>query len=318
MSANVRLFMDSRPSIAIHWLGSCGGCEETFLDLAEELPRVMDRVRIAFCPMLTDFKVADLDGQPDGSLLAAFISGCVITDEHAEMAALLRRKSRIVVAFGACAHLGGVPGLANQFGLRRVTDAVRADGKRRDVRTGSEPELPSIAQSVRTLDQVIPVDHCLPGCPPTAAMFEAALTAIINAAAGPMGKVLAPDVAVCDECPRKDTRRAETTVAEIRRIPWVEIDPDLCLLNQGILCLGPGTRSGCGAACIRANMPCTGCFGPTSGARDHGGKLISAAAAAIAGEDADAIRKAFAGLADPVGSLYRYSLPGSLLRGRRS
>ena len=300
--------MDSKPAIAIHWLGSCGGCEESVLDLAEELSIVLDRVHIAFCPMLTDFKTDDLEAKPDGALLAAFISGCVITDEHAETAVLLRRKSRVVVAFGACAHLGGVPGLANQFGMQRVAETVMGPN--------GSPE--SIGPMVRTLDQVIAVDHYLPGCPPTAAMFGAALATVLDTVGRPAETVMAPDIALCDTCPRKETRRAEAAIAEIRRVQWTEIDPDDCLLNQGILCFGPGTRSGCGAACIQANMPCTGCFGPTSSARDHGGKLIAATAAAVAGEDVDAVRAALAGLPDPVGSFYRYSLPGSLLRGRRT
>ncbi len=308
--------MDSRPAIAIHWLGACGGCEETILDLAEELRSVTDRVSIAFCPMLTDFKMPDLEEKPDGSLLAAFISGCVITDEHEETARLIRRKSRSVVAFGACAHLGGVPGLANQLGMERVCDVVGADRERAVAAEPGQPKVPGIADRVRTLDQVIPVDHVLPGCPPTPSAFGAALLSLLAPQTGPTEAVFALDIALCDECPRKATRRPDAAIAEIRRIQWTAVRADECLLNQGILCLGPGTRSGCGAACINANMPCTGCFGPTSGARDHGAKLISATAAAIGGDDEDAIRAALSGLTDPVGSFYRYSLPNSLLRGR--
>ena len=40
-------------------------------------------------------------------------------------------------------------------------------------------------------------------------------------------------------------------------------------MEQGFLCIGPATRSGCGGSegtprCIRAYMPCEGCFGPIS------------------------------------------------------
>jgi F420-non-reducing hydrogenase small subunit len=303
--------MAEKPAIAFDWLAACGGCEEATLDLAEELTELLDSVTLAHFPMMTDSKLHDLEARADGSLTAALISGCVLTEEHAGKARLLRRKSRTVVAMGACAHLGGVPGLANQ--------ADRANGTHgADATNGTEgPYLPPLAPMVRTLDQVIAVDLYVPGCPPAPSLIAEAVRVVVSDEQPPRGTVLGPDVALCDECPRKASRRADILAAEIRRLPWTQVRSDECLLNQGILCFGPGTRGGCGAACINANMPCTGCFGPTSRVRDHGAKLLAAAAAICGGEDLPSIERAFAGFVDPVGSLYRYSLPGSPLRGRR-
>ncbi len=84
------------------------------------------------------------------------------------------------------------------------------------------------------------------------------------------------------------------------------------MLAQGILCLGPATRGGCEAPCIRGNMPCTGCFGPTSRVRDFGGKALSAVASVAADE------AALEAIPDPVGAFYRYSLPASLLRRKKN
>ena len=83
----------------------------------------------------------------------------------------------------------------------------------------------------------------------------------------PKGSVLAPDIALCDECPRKKSKPANLSIAEFKRPHQLLADPDLCLLAQGVLCMGPATRSGCGAQCTTGNMPCTGCFGPTSRVR---------------------------------------------------
>jgi F420-non-reducing hydrogenase small subunit len=97
----------------------------------------------------------------------------------------------------------------------------------------------------------------------------------------------------------------------------VLIDEGTCLLAQGLLCMGPATRAGCQALCVQGNMPCSGCFGPTSRVRDHGGKALSAIASIVASNDEGDIERVLAQVPDPIGTLYRYSLPSSLLRRRR-
>ncbi|MCL8206453.1 MAG: hypothetical protein K6V97_00010 [Actinomycetia bacterium] len=104
---------------------------------------------------------------------------------------------------------------------------------------------------------------------------------------------------------------------EFKRPHQVLIDEETCLLAQGLLCLGPATRAGCGALCVKGNMPCSGCFGPTSRVRDYGGKALSALASIVASNDREEIVRIFQQIPDPTGTLYRYSLPASLLRRRR-
>src|SRR3972149_5744556 len=105
--------MSEKPKVAFYWCASCGGCEEAVVDLAEKILDVVSAVDIVFWPVALDFKRADVEAMPDGSILACFLNGAVRTTEQVEMSELLRRKSRLLLAFGACAHLGGVPGLAN-------------------------------------------------------------------------------------------------------------------------------------------------------------------------------------------------------------
>ena len=95
------------------------------------------------------------------------------------------------------------------------------------------------------------------------------------------------------------------------------MDEEKCILAQGVVCLGPATRSGCEALCPQGNMPCTGCFGPTSRVRDYGAKALSAISSIIDSNDEVEIEKIVQTVPDPVGTFYRYSLPASLLRCRR-
>jgi len=80
--------------------------------------------------------------------------------------------------------------------------------------------------------------------------------------------------------------------------------------------MGPSTRSGCEAACIVGNMPCTGCLGPTSGILDAGAKAIGAVASCVDATDPQEIARRLDRIVDLPGTFYRYSLPSSLLHGR--
>ncbi len=316
-----------KPKVAFYWCASCGGCEEAVVDLAEDVLAVVEAVDIVFWPVALDFKRADVEALADGELAASFINGAIRTSEQQEMAELLRRKSGAVVAFGACAWLGGIPGLANLYTreeilarvYREVPSVANDEGtlpmEETDVPQG-RLTLPAFSDSVRTLDQVVDVDYYLPGCPPPSDLIRAAVTALVDGTLPPKGTVLAPDVALCSQCPRVATKPQRPQVKAFRRPHEIVADPDVCLLAQGLVCLGPATRAGCGSVCIRANMPCTGCMGPTSRVVDHGAKALSAIASLIDATDEDEIAARAAEIPDPVGTFYRYSLPGSLLHRR--
>lgn len=340
--------MPSKPEVALYWCASCGGCEEAVVDLAEDILGVVEAVDIVFWPVAMDFKKKDVEARPDKSLVAALVNGAIRTSEQEEMARLLRRKSQYLIAYGACAHLGGIPGLANQFAreeilqyvyeqapsvlndskMRPQTRWVEADQEStlmlRRQRKGVAPEpwmadgealtLPKFRNGVRALDQVVEVDYYIPGCPPTPGITKAALGAVLAGKLPPKGAVLAPDVALCKQCPRVDSKPQDLSLTQFKRPHLTHLDPEKCLLAQGIPCLGPATRGGCEGLCIKGNMACTGCFGPTSRVSDQGAKILSCLASTLAAKEDEAIEKGFAGIPDPVGTFYRYSLPRSLLR----
>ena len=315
----------AKPKIALYWCAACGGCEEAVVDFAEGILDVVAAVDIAFWPVAMDFKKRDVEALADGELAATFLNGAIRTSEQEEIARLLRRKSRHLIAYGACAQLGGIPGLANQFSRERILRYVYEEsptvanpmgtrpGTTR-LADGSELGLPEFRRGVRALDQVVAVDYFLPGCPPTPKLTRSAIDALLADRLPPRGTVLAPDVALCDQCPRKGTRPSDLRLDKFRRPHEVKLEPDRCLLAQGVVCMGPATRGGCEALCPSANMPCTGCFGPPSRVRDQGAKMLSSLSANLAARERADVAEALQGIPDPVGTFYRYGLARSLLR----
>ena len=319
---------DAKPKVAFYWCSSCGGCEESIVDLAEDILKVVAAVDIVFWPVALDFKKKDVAALPDQSIAVSFINGGVRMSEQEEMAHLLRRKSQLVVAHGACAHLGGIPGLANFWNKETIfrrayitTPSTDNPDKtvplEKTVVDGKELTLPAFFDTVQALGQVIDVDYYLPGCAPPRDLILKAVTAILEGKLPPKGAVLSPNKSLCDDCGRNTTKPEKLVIKEIKR-PWeVLLDPEQCFLAQGVICMGPATRTGCGERCIEANMPCRGCFGPTDQVLDQGAKFLSALGSIIATNDEAEIDKIVETIVDPAGTFYRFSLPTSILRRRR-
>ncbi|TET20230.1 MAG: oxidoreductase [Candidatus Aminicenantes bacterium] len=317
-----------KPKVAFYWCASCGGCEESIVDLAEDILKVVEAVDIVFWPVALDFKKKDVEAMDDGSIAVSFINGAVRLSEQEEMVKLLRKKSQIVIAHGSCSHMGGIPGLGNFWNKETIfrrayhtTPSTDNPDKTIPLEKtevdGKELTLPSFYDTVYTLDQVIEVDYYLPGCAPPRDLIMNAIQAILEGKLPPKGAVLSPNKSLCDDCDRNETKPEKLTIKEIKR-PWeVELDPEKCFLEQGVICMGPATRTGCGERCIKANMPCRGCFGPTDQVFDQGGKFLSALASILETNDEKEIEKLVETIVDPAGTFYRFSLPSSILRRRR-
>lgn len=315
----------AKPKVAFYWCASCGGCEEAVVDLAENILKVVEAVEIVLWPVAMDFKIKDVEALQDKEIAVSFINGAIRTSEQEHVAKLLRKKSGLVVAFGACAHLGGIPGLANFSNRAKIFDYVyhrspsvdnpdRITPQEKTIVKEGELTLPEFYNTVHTLDQVIDVDYYLPGCAPPPDLIMNAVEAILTGNLPEKGSVLSPDKSLCDTCKRKITKPEKSVIKEIKRVHEVMLDPEKCFLDQGIICLGPATRDGCGERCINANMPCRGCFGPTSRVDDQGAKFLSALASIIDADTEDEIRKITDSIADPAGIFYFYSLPSSMLK----
>ena len=100
----------------------------------------------------------------------------------------------------------------------------------------------------------------------------------------------------------------------------IDIDPEKCMLEQGVICLGPSTRAGCGAKCLEGNQPCRGCMGPTAEVMDQGGSMLSALASVfkVGGQRGAAERgrilELMAQVKDPLGTFYAFTMPKSIIK----
>lgn len=163
-----------------------------------------------------------------------FVEGSISTPEQATEIVRLRAAARTLVTIGACATAGGIQALRNWADH----DAVQA-------LVYPQPQyVESLAMSTPVADHVA-VDAELRGCPISPDQLREFVTAVL---AGRRANL--PDEAVCAEC----KRRGVVCVA----------------VAGGVTCLGPVTRSGCGALCPAYGRGCYGCFGPREGANAPG------------------------------------------------
>jgi len=313
--------------LAFYWAASCGGCEIAVLDIDDKILDVAAIAEILFWPVAIDTKYKDVKAMDDGHIDVCFFNGAIRNSEQVELAELLRKKSKVLVAFGSCAMTGGIPGLANMSNKKGIFETAYLDNASIDNDEGTVPEpstmvdegeltIPVFHDTVKTLDQTVDVDYYLPGCPPPTELILTAVDAIVKGELPPKGSVLAPAKSVCEEC---RFEKSEKRIIDIKRIYEVEKLEDKCLLEQGIICLGPATRGGCDAPCLDANMPCTGCGGPTPNSLDQGGKMISALASVLGldGEENlsdEEVDKLIEKVVDPVGTFYKYGLPSALIK----
>lgn len=325
--------MSAKPKFAMYWAASCGGCEIAVLNIHEKILDVDANFEVVFWPVAMDAKYKDVEQMEDKSILLTLFNGGIRNDENEHIAKLLREKSQILVAFGSCACEGCVPGLANLRDSQQIVqtafNTVSTDNPKQvypmtsyDVPEG-EIHIPKIYPTLRTLDQVVDVDYYMPGCPPESHQIAAVIDLVIQVLQGkaqlpPKGSFIGVgNSTVCDECER---RRNVKAIASFVRIQdrASELDPSLCLLEQGIPCNGPATRSGCRARCPSAGAQCIGCYGPAEGVTDYGARLMSAFASVIDSNSPEEIDRILDGLVDPAGQFYRFNLAGSLLRAGRS
>jgi F420-non-reducing hydrogenase small subunit len=308
--------------LASYWGSACGGCDTAILDIHEKVLDLAAAADIVFWPIAVDAKYADVEAMEDGYVDVCLFHGAVRNEENEHLARLLRQKSKVMVAFGTCAHLGGIPGLGNLFDREQIFERVYSTSPSTQ-NNGTRPQtvtkvpegeltLPEFYDTVSTLDQVVEVDYTVPGCPPPPDQIWAVVETIVSGKLPPRGSVVgALEKCECEDCPRE---KSEVKISDIRRISTAQPDQERCFLEQGFLCMGPATRAGCGNRCQNSGVACRGCFGPPPDVLDQGAKALSAIASIMDANDEEEVDRLVAKIPDPVRTFNRFGIPGSLLR----
>jgi len=255
--------------VAEEWLNICGGCEVTILDIGEPLLDLLSKIEFVHMPVLMDHKYFGQTGEkteleiPEADV--GIISGGIRNEKEKHITEEMRKKCKTLISLGSCACFGGIPALANQYPLTDIYDKVFRQSKTTDSADTPAEDIPPLTDRVYALDEVVKVDVYIPGCPTSPELIANALTSLLE------GKPFEiPERSVCDDCPVKREKKAITSIKRpLESIvpPGQKLEDSRCFMELGYLCLGPVTKSGCGGSektprCVKAFMPCRGCFGP--------------------------------------------------------
>lgn len=280
-----------KPTLATMALGGCEGCHVSLLGAHEGILDLLGAADLVFSPFSGPDEIpAKVD--------VVMVEGAITNDEDLRRLKTARAAATTLVAVGSCAVLGGIGGLRNLCDLADVGSTAYGDAEKSAL-------LPTLLDDVHPVSDFVEVDMVVPGCAPETGQIVKALTAAI------LGEAYEPPIRnLCDECHRTKkemlVHSKEFVSDNVYALMELDvIDHDACLLEQGVLCMGPMTREGCGALCTAANVPCRGCAGPSRLEFEQGGKAVDALAAVL---PAGALMY----MEDLIGTAYRYSLPVSV------
>ncbi len=318
-----------KPKIAIVSASGCRACETTILDIHYGVNALNRWSDIRFWPYVLGSSMAELNAID--RLDVCFFSGAIATEADRELAQTMREKSDRLVAIGACAAFGGMPGLKN---LRKSAETGSSEGD--GLPEGLE--LPAPEKTVRALDGlggVDRVDAVVPGCPAPVNLVWAAVSAlvcggeadarityaaarlpeemvrpILSGLGPPSGAMFAGEKAVCATCSRK---KEEKRFKAVKRPYQAYESAGRCLLEQGLICQGIATREGCGGLCTGVGVPCRGCYGKPPAVYDPGAKMVSAISSTFETEKPAEIQKIADDFVDMTGCFYRYTLPSQCM-----
>lgn len=207
-----------KKSLAIFDLTDCEGCEVEFLSLR-------NTHEFKFIENYFDIKNWRLlaKQQKSGPFDVAFIEGSPVSQEEIKLLKQIRKNSKILIALGACASIGGIPAILEEEKRKNLIEYVY--GKNYKPR----------AINAKPINKYVDVDFHLSGCPVNPREIKELLINIAH------DKPLKEKTySVCRECKAKGNE---------------------CLLLQGKPCIGPITKGGCGAICPTNGLHCYGCWG---------------------------------------------------------
>jgi coenzyme F420-reducing hydrogenase gamma subunit len=208
----------SKPRVAIFDFACCEGCQLQIVNLEEDILNLIDVVDVV------EWREAMSEQSHEYDI--AIIEGSITRPEDEHRLEIIRSRAKVLIALGACATIGGVNKMKNNFDLKEVRTCVY----------GKDGQMPHLnTERTKALDEVVQVDFKIPGCPINGAEFAQIVRSLLVGK-----KPFVPDYPVCVECKEKE---------------------NVCRYEYNEICLGPIIRAGCGAPCPSAGWRCFGCRG---------------------------------------------------------
>jgi NAD-reducing hydrogenase small subunit len=164
----------SKVKVATDWLAACAGCEMSLLDMDERLVQLLEKIELTSCP------ITDLKHPPKEGVTVGILSGTVNNTANVEVAKQMRERSKILIALGDCAVLGGIMTMRNFFDMDEALR--RAYIETESTVEGMIPSSEELAKPIqaRPVNDVVKVDIHLPGCPPSADAIHYVLSELLE------------------------------------------------------------------------------------------------------------------------------------------
>lgn len=164
----------SKPKVATANLTGCFGCHMSLLDIDARILELIELVDFDKSP-INDIK------KFSGPVDIGLIEGGCSTDENVEVLRSFRKHCKVLIAVGECALTGGIPSMRNMVPLKECLEEAFLQGP--SVVDGvipDDPDIPMLLDRVYPCHEVVKIDYFLPGCPPSADVFWAALTSLLK------------------------------------------------------------------------------------------------------------------------------------------
>jgi F420-non-reducing hydrogenase small subunit len=234
--------------ISTEWLSGCSGCHVAVVDLHEKLLNLVDDVEFVRIPVLMDEK-----GYPEADI--GIVEGAIRSEHDRKCLLKMRESCKKLVAFGTCAVYGGPSGIGWLYGKDTILDKIYKETITSPKDHAMPEGAPVLEQSVTPIDEVVDIDFYIPGCPPHPFFIALAVKTLLGASVPVMSTKT-----VCSACQRKMEKREGV---KLQKGMSSGTEEDVCLLSQGVICLGSVTLDRCQAQCPNKGVACAGCAGPS-------------------------------------------------------
>jgi len=205
-----------KPRVAIFEFTDCEGCEVEIVSLRDKFLLLEKRLDIV------NWRLGQENNQP-GPYDITIIEGTPITQHEIDMLKKLREESGVLIGLGACACMGGIPGIMDKDQRKKWYKKIYGES----YKPKGIDALP--------LSAYVQIDFLIHGCPVNK---NEVVRIVEDLLAGKTPKYRG--WSVCFDCKQANNE---------------------CRLVNKKPCLGPIIQGGCEAVCVSGGASCYGCFG---------------------------------------------------------